>query len=46
MKPSSILLLGIASLASAQSLRVGAAEVVISRSTRLSTGVQDEGTNS
>ena len=52
MKRSSILLLGIASLASAQSLRVGAAEVVISPpagtpmagyySTRLSTGVHDD----
>jgi hypothetical protein len=38
MKRSSILLLAVASLGSAQSLRVGAVM-------RLSTGVRDEGTN-
>ena len=52
MKRSSILLLAVASLAPAQSLRVGAAEVVISPpagtpmagyyATRLSTGVHDD----
>jgi hypothetical protein len=46
MKRSPILLRAVASLSSAQSLRVGVAAVVIGRSTRLSTGVQLEETNS